>query len=481
MVKSLFVVLVFNLLIYLKTFLFPSAEFQEQFVFTVLPIADCPEQDTLIQLFIATVAENVGAEGLVFFPLQNISEIFFNLSPGVGEFLNLPVMALPRKSTGPVRRRENSTVVVAATAETVVYVHVRCSQQKDSNPKSGSVRGTAFQIKGIRELGKYYRVLTFQKCGHAQVAIVAVKENTDVEIYMNDTSVLERDGITLQMYETYIIEGKFDITGGYIKASEPVFVLTGNDGDGIRKCACSNISSNSTSSSSSSSRGNSSSSNSSNSENTPTNSCGRGKDPFYECLIPYHHWGTHYYLFPLFDPTFTMVYKIISFENTKVTITEGQESVKNLSLDEKLGKFIEKTVTFSQTQGGVEVKSPEAILVAQFSVESKRSISMLLATPSSQFTRKYTVFPVFNISHVDEAATHYINIILPPGGQTNDLHINNDSKTTWENVGDFTDGSRVVRTILSPSSNLLENRGGYNITAVVSASHVRRSYTFALP
>ncbi|KAJ8023205.1 hypothetical protein HOLleu_35534 [Holothuria leucospilota] len=404
----------------------------------MLRIANCPETDTTIQLFIAT--EGVGAEGLISFPLQSISDISFNLSRGVGEFFDLTLMALPGNSTGTVRRRETSTVVVAAAAEIVVYGHVRCSHQLEGDPKRGSVRGTAFQMKRVGELGNNYSVVTFQKCGRSQLAIVAVEEKTVVEIQNNDIDVLRNVSVTLQKYETYIIEGMFDMTGTHISSSAPVFVLTGNDGDGIEQNTCSNSSS-------------------SNNTDKSVSSCDNGNDPFYECLIPYTHWGTRYFLFPLFDTSLPMVYKVLSPKRMNVTIRERQKDGKYSNSDLRTSKFIKKNIICSQTHSVVEIESPEVMLVAQFSAQKERSISMLLATPSLQFTRKYTVFPVLNIRCVDDAATHYISIILTTGVQTNVLYINNDSTSIWQKVGNFTDGSRVVRTILSPGSNLLENRG----------------------
>ncbi|KAJ8021431.1 hypothetical protein HOLleu_38628 [Holothuria leucospilota] len=412
------------------------AIFKKQFVFSFLRINVCPKPDTIVQLFIATVAENVGAEGVISFPLQNISTISFTLNPGVGEFINLSPLILPGDSDDTASRRENSSVVVAATDVVLVYGHIRCID-------TGIKRSTTFKIRGINELGKDYRVVTFRNKGYAQIAVVALEDDTLIQV-INKVNSSRNANITLQMYETYVTGGKFDMTGTYIKASTTVFVLTGNKGD------------------------------------RNPNSHGGG-DPFYECLIPFSNWGTHYYIFPPFKMTGWTAIKIMSWENKNVSVVEWRNG------NQLSSSALESSTIFESYGDLGKIESSKPILVAQFATPKRltnenqdaNALSMLLVPAIPQFTLNYVVFPVFNLNLVDHAAEYYIKVFLSAGGHTNDLYINKET-TTWQVVGTYSDGSAIFRTNLSHGSNLLENRGRYNTTAVVSAVQNVRCYTFAL-
>ncbi|KAJ8037229.1 hypothetical protein HOLleu_17994 [Holothuria leucospilota] len=359
-----------------------------------------------------------------------------SLSSGRGEFFNISRLILPSESGGTGSRREKSTVVVDATSEVSVYGHVRCTAK-------GSKRSSAFKVKGIAELGKAYRVMTFRNIGYSQIAVVAIENETLVQV-VNKKDSTKNVTITLQMYETYIIEDRCDMTGTYIEAMAKIFVLAGNGA-----------------------------------ERSPQRDAGR--DSFHATLTPYSQWGTKHYFFSPFKMTSWTAIKLISWENDNVTVVQWKNGTQATSSPS------ESRTTFETSKDLGKIESPKPILAAQFSEpkisieqeETAGALSMFLISSLSQFTRKYTVFPVFDIDYVDHEATYYINVVLPLDGRTTDLYVNNKT-SGWQFVGNYSDGSTVVRHQLLPGANLLENRGRFNITAVVSASQLKRCYTFAL-
>ncbi|KAJ8037226.1 hypothetical protein HOLleu_17990 [Holothuria leucospilota] len=285
--------------------------------------------------------------------------------------------------------------------------------------------------------------MTFRNIGYSQIAVVAIENETHAQV-LNNNDTTENVNITLQIHETYVMEGMFDMTGTYIRASAKVFVLTGNSKD-----------------------------------KTP-HSVG-GSDSFHVCLVPYSHWGRQYYSFPPFNMTSWIAVKIMSWESKNITVVQWRNGTQVSS------STFEPNLTFEISKDLGKIESPKYISAIQFAepTSSKNvednadALSMFLIPSFAQFIRKYTVFPVFDISDVKNKATYYINLVLPLGGRTTDLYINNKTRI-WQVVGSYSDGSTVVRFQLLPGDNLLENRGHFNITAVVSASHEGLCYTFSL-
>ncbi|KAJ8021433.1 hypothetical protein HOLleu_38630 [Holothuria leucospilota] len=334
-------------------------------------------------------------------------------------------------------RKEKATIVISANETVVVYGNVQCTKAE----QNVRLISSAFQIIGIREMGNDYRVISIQNVGHAQIAVVAIENETLVEILYNENT-LEDVTIMLQMYETFVTEGMFDITGAYIKSSAPVFVLSGSNGDSIQYESW-----------------------------TPN-------DAFYECLIPHTQWDTHYYIPPPFNYTSVIVIKIAPWENNNLTVIKWENGIHNSSSGLDSNIYVETSGTL------LSIKANKSILVAHFSEPiphsgESQALSMILLSSPSRFTRNYAIFPVFNLTIGNFAAKHYITVLLPANGETSDLYINN-AVAVWKIVGTDMDGNKVFRAILTPGSNLLKNTEPFKVIAVVSAKGQSRSYAFSL-
>ncbi|KAJ8021409.1 hypothetical protein HOLleu_38593 [Holothuria leucospilota] len=344
-----------------------------QFLFTFLPPA-CDQAETRVRVFIATTTNNEDANG-------------------IGEFFDIPLVALPPDiESGRSNWYGNSTIAISADKKVVAHGFMVCSE-------TGNVRAAAFRIRAVTELGNDYRVVTTQNTGNSQLAIVALHDETLVRISHISSSLYEN--VTLKPYEMYILQGSYDMTGAYIHANFPVFVLVGNYADNIYPIGLRD-----------------------------------GEDAFYEVLTPFNQWGRLFSVVPLSDVQTGSIVKMLHWDDdTRISWTMNGRTVTQ----------IPKAVDISRVDlfpfandALMELNATDPILVAQFMTDFRdggskmtQTVSMLLSPSVSQVTNNYTVFPTFDLAGA--TATYHVTVWLPPNGDPSDLYVNNERRT-WQVV-----------------------------------------------
>ncbi|KAJ8021782.1 hypothetical protein HOLleu_39076 [Holothuria leucospilota] len=399
-----------------------SKEITEKFIFTFLAVK-CTNPTT--EIFIGTKFSDVGASGNISFPLIDIPNMTFSLDPGSGQIFEVDSTAVPSESE--LNQKVNTTVVIASDKEVVVYGHQRCDG-------SSNYRATAFGVRGTEDLGTEYWVITHQSGGTSQVGVVATKDHTNISfngVYINRT-------LNLNKYEILYFGGSYDLTGTYIVADKPIFVIAGNSAD--------------------------------KSPNPDTNKV----DSFNKCLPPVKDWGRHFTLVPFPPESQRFTAKILSSnDNCTLEYVNGMGGRVSVSLSRGEVKVLNSSTVLT-------ISSSEGILVAQFSKDRRgqsrnRNPSMLLTPPYDDAEKNEFAFPIFRLyeEHGDE--TSYITIWLPPAS-----NISLDFKNvSWNTIDEGINGYRIVQTTLS-SSGFHIIHSSKNITAVVCGVGHYQYYSYSL-
>ncbi|KAJ8021786.1 hypothetical protein HOLleu_39082 [Holothuria leucospilota] len=398
-------------------------EVTEKFIFTFLAVK-CTNPTT--EIFIGTKSCDVGASGNISFPLKDVPNVTFSLNPGSGEVFVVPLTAVPSKSE--LNQKVNTAVVIASDEEVVVYGHQRCHG-------SSNHRATAFPVRGIEDLGTEYWVITHQSRGKSQVGVVATMDHTNISfngVYINRT-------LNLNKYEIFYFGGSYDLTGTYIVADKPIFVIAGNSAD-----------------------------------KSPDANAKDGIDSFYKCLPPVKDWGRHFTLVPFPPQSQPFTAKILSsHDNCTLEYVKGTGSPVSVLLSKgEVKQFLSSNV--------LSINSSEGILVAQFSKGKSRhggygNPSMLLTPQYGDAGRNEFIFPVFRLSEDNGDETSYITIWLPPASNV----LIDNKNVSWKRIGEGTNGYRIIQTKLSSSGfHIVHSRK--NITAVVCGVGHHKYYSYAL-
>ncbi|KAJ8021779.1 hypothetical protein HOLleu_39073 [Holothuria leucospilota] len=414
----------FSVLLYF--YLLPAFEgLTEQYIFSFLTV-NCGV-GTTTEIFIGTKFFDVGAFGYISFPLLSIQHMTFDLQPGSGKIFSLSPDV--DSSEDKLNQTLHTAVAISANEEVVVYGHQRCI--------SGSFRGSAFSVKGIKDLGTDYWVITHQSKGVSQVGIVSTANNTNVVIngmYFNKI-------LNLNKYETFYLGGYYDLTGTHITSNKPVLVLAGNSAD-----------------------------------TTPNSGTGY-EDSFYECFPPVRDWERYFSLVPFPKSNLPFTVKILSVhDRCNIQFDDNSGNLTEVSLGK--GKNLDL-----QSIGNLTINSSEVILVAQFSQGEYGNAeggnpSMLLTPPYESATRNEFIFPVFGFFEVGRNERNYIDIWLPPGGQTSDILLDNET-VAWQKIGENINGYTIVRSTLT-SYGLHTLQSDTNITAVVYGFGDFRFHAYSL-
>ncbi|KAJ8021784.1 hypothetical protein HOLleu_39078 [Holothuria leucospilota] len=399
-----------------------SKEITEKFIFTFLAVI-CTDPTT--EIFIGTKFSDVWASGNISFPLIDIPDITFSLNPGSGKTFDVPLTAVPSESE--FKQKVNTSVVITSDEEVVVYGHQRCHG-------SGNHRATAFRVRRIEDLGTEYWVITHQSKGTSQVGVVATRNNTNICI----NGVFIHTKMTLHKYETFYFGGSYDLTGTYIVADKPIFVIAGNSADKSPYPNTDYI------------------------------------DSFNKCLPPVKDWGKQFTLVPFPPESQPFTAKILSsHDNCTLEYVNGAGSHDSVSLSKG-----EVNVLNSSTV--LNISSSERVLVAQFSKGRSGNSrygnpSMLLTPPYSDAGRNEFIFPVFRLSEDNGDETSYITIWLPPASKT----LLDNKTVSWNEIGEGTDGYKILQTTLS-SHGFHTIHSSNNITAVVCGVGHYKYYTYSL-
>ncbi|KAJ8018384.1 hypothetical protein HOLleu_43652 [Holothuria leucospilota] len=401
-----------------------SEDITGKYIFTFLDV-QCRDPSTT-EIFIGTKFSDVGASGNISFPLIDIPNITFSLNPGSGETFVIPLPAVPSESE--LNQKVNTAVVIASDEEVVVYGHQRCQGP-------GNHRATAFPVRGIENLGTEYWVITHQSKGTSQVGVVATRNNTNICI----NGVFISTTLTLHKYETFYFGGSYDLTGTYIVADKPIFVIAGNSAD-----------------------------------TSPNSKTSDDIDSFYKCLPPVKDWGRHFTLVPFPPESQPFTAKILSsHDNCTLDYVNGTGSRVSVSLSKGEVKHFHSSNVLS-------INSSEGILVAQFSKDRSGygtygNPSMLLTPHYGDAGRNEFIFSVFRLSKNNGNETSYITIWLPPASN---VLIDNEN-VSWNEIGEGTDGYRIVQTTLS-SSGFHIIHSSKNITGVVNGIGHHKYYSYSL-
>ncbi|KAJ8021785.1 hypothetical protein HOLleu_39079 [Holothuria leucospilota] len=399
-----------------------SKEITEKFIFTFLAVK-CTNPTT--EILIGTKFSDVGASGIISFRLIHIPNITFSLNPGSGETFTVPSTAVPSESE--LNQKVNTSVVIASDEEVVVYGHQRCRGPYNH-------RATAFRVRGTEDLGTEYWVVTHQSVGKSQVGVVATKDHTNISfngVYINRT-------LNLNKYETFYFGCSYDLTGTYIVADKPIFVIAGNSADKSPYPSTSDI------------------------------------DSFNKCLPPVKDWGRHFTLVPFPPESQPFTAKILSsHDNCTLEYVNGTGSHDSVSLSKGEVKVLNSSTVLS-------IRSSEGILVAQFSkgrsgYAGHGNPSMLLTPHYGDAGRNEFIFPVLRLAADNGYETSYITIWLPPASKI----LFDDKTASWNVIGESTDGYRILQTtLLSYGFHII--RSSNNITAVVCGAGYHKYYSYSL-
>ncbi|KAJ8017773.1 hypothetical protein HOLleu_44591 [Holothuria leucospilota] len=399
-----------------------SKEIPGKFIFTFLAV-NCTDPTT--KIFIGTKFSDVGASGNISFPLIDTPNITFSLNPGSGETFDVPSFAVPSEKA--LNQKVNTSVVIASDERVVVYGHQRCRG-------SGNYRATAFRVRRTEALGTEYWVITHQSKGTSQVGVVATRNNTNIcinGVFINKTT-------TLHKYETFYFGGLYDLTGTYIAADKPIFVIAGNSAD---------------------------------KSPYPDTTY---KDSFNKCLPPVKDWGKHFTLVPFPPQSQPFTAKILSsHDNCTLEYVYGTGSRLSVSLSKGEVKVLNSSTVLN-------IHSSEGILLAQFSKDRReqtiyRNPSMVLTPPLGDAERNEFIFPVFRLSADNRDERSYITIWLPPASNI----LLDNKNVSWNEIGEGTNGYRIVQANLS-SSGFHIIHSNKNITAVVNGIGHHKYYSYAL-
>ncbi|KAJ8021783.1 hypothetical protein HOLleu_39077 [Holothuria leucospilota] len=393
-----------------------SKEITEKFIFTFLAVK-CTDPTT--EIFIGTKFSDIAASGNITFPLIDIPNITFSLNPGRGETFEVPLTVVPSESE--LNQKVETSVVIASDEEVLVYGHQRCHGSNNN-------RATAFRVRGIEDLGTEYWVITHQSKGKSQVGVVATKDHTNISfngVYINTA-------LNLNKYEIFYFGGSYDLTGTYIAADKPIFVIAGNSADISPYPNTIYI------------------------------------DSFNKCLPPVKDWKKHFTLVPFPPESQSFTAKILSsHDNCTLEYVNGTGSHDSVSLSKGEVKVLNSLTVLN-------ISSSEGILVAQFSKGSRgcgrySNPSMFLTPPYGHAERNEFIFPVFLFEK------SYITIWLPPAS-----NILLDNKTvSWNEIGEGTNGYNIVQITL-PSRGFHVIHSSKNITAVVCGVGHYKYYSYSL-
>lgn len=413
--------------------------YRVQYALSFLPVF-CYNKE-LHRLYVVAKSSIYGAQVKISFPLlASANDTYFTLSGGEGQIFEIPetYIDVTYNSIPAFEEVSNATVVVAAIGNVDTYVF------------SGCVKGnqaSAYRVLDVDSIGTDYWIPSYHTYPrHSVIAIVAIFDNTSVNVFFNTTSspVLFPSNLTekLNQFQTYFLALEFDATGVRVNSSKPVTVVSGKT-----KAVIPN--------------GN---------PNT---------DPIAECVQPVSTWGRIYSLNQLIMPGLSEGYvaRVLSSSNHNKIRWEidgvGNETI--LHSGDFLQIFVDKN-----DSSPLDIVAEDKALVIQYTLKNDQTSPVMVQVPclDCPSIKREIIFPVFDMTR-KRNTTCYLNLRLPQGADISRVHLVGESKS-WRFINQDSQGWCLFQTTLEAGTHRLTINGNFSVQAIVYAYENKRAYAYTI-